>query len=40
MRRHLLLAASLTLDAAVFAVAVLALGAWFFGLLPAIMGAH
>lgn len=40
MKRRLLLAASMALDGAVFAATVLVIGAWCFGLLPAIMGAQ
>lgn len=40
MKRRLLLAASMALDGAVFAAAVLVIGAWMLGILPAVMSGH
>lgn len=37
-KRVLLLAVTVTVEGVAFAFAALVLGAWFFGLLPAIMG--
>ena len=40
MKRRILAALSMALDGAVFAAAVLVIGAWCFGLLPAILGSR